>query len=193
MLGEKALDLVKDAARNENNLNPFNEDLVRATIEETRRLWEQNRFVSERICPALVLTAWFVRRSEVAETGQVGPSTTLKHSAIERNKRCLLAYLNHRTDLITAMRWQFGAVLPEEVRLNMCEPELEFFSKYNKSLAVYMRSVGTDLTTDFAPPKSLYVEVRVLQDHGEIETAEGEVRELVERPEPAWTLFRLSS
>ena len=106
----------------------------------------------------------------------MGPGTTLKHSAIERNKRCLLAYLNHRTDLVTAMRWQFGAVLPEDVRLNMCEPELEFFSKYNKSLAVYMRSVGTDLTTDFAPPKSLYVEVRVLQDHGEIETAEGEVR-----------------
>ena len=157
MLGEKALDLVKDAARNENNLNPFNEDLVRATIEETRRLWEQNR-------------------SEVAETGQVGPGTTLKHSAIERNKRCLLAYLNHRTELVTAMRWQFGAVLPEDVRLNMCEPELEFFSKYNKSLALYMRSVGTDLTTDFAPPKSLYVEVRVLQDHGEIETAEGKVR-----------------
>ena len=50
MLGEKALELVKDAARNENNLNPFSEDLVRATIEETRRLWEQNRFVSERIC-----------------------------------------------------------------------------------------------------------------------------------------------
>ena len=46
MLGEKALDLVKDAARNENSLNPFNEDLVRATIEETRRLWEQNRFIS---------------------------------------------------------------------------------------------------------------------------------------------------
>ena len=118
-----------------------------------------------------------VFRTEVAETGQVGPGTTLKHSAIERNKRCLLAYLNHRTELVTAMRWRFGAVLPEDVRLNMCEPELEFFSKYNKSLAVYMRSVGTDLTTDFAPPKSLYVEVRVLQDHGEIETAEGEVRE----------------
>ena len=42
-----------------------------------------------------------------------------------------------------------------------------------------MRSVGTDLTTYFAPPKSLFVEVRVLQDHGEIETAEGEVRRKV--------------
>ena len=28
------------------------------------------------------------------------------------------------------MRWQFGAVLPEEVKLNLSEPELEYFSKY---------------------------------------------------------------
>ena len=45
MLGESALNLVKEAARNRGSLNPFNEDLVRQTIEETRRLWEQNRFV----------------------------------------------------------------------------------------------------------------------------------------------------
>lgn len=159
MFGEKGFDLVKEAARNPSILNPFNEDLMRATIEETRRLWEQNT-------------------AEVKETGLVGPATTLRHAAIERNKRCLLAYLNHRTNLITSMRWQFGAVLPEEVRLNLCEPELELFNKYNKVLAGYMRSVGSDLTTDIAPPKCLYVEVRVLQDHGEIETAEGELVQL---------------
>ena len=43
MIGESALSLVKEAARNQNNLNPFNEDVVRQTIEETRRLWDQNR------------------------------------------------------------------------------------------------------------------------------------------------------
>jgi len=156
MLGEAALNLVKEAGRNKENLNPFNEDLVRQSIEETRRLWEQNR-------------------AEVAETGTIGASITLKHAAIERNKRCMLAYLNHRAELLTAMRWQFGAVLPEEVKLNMCEPETEFFNKYNKALASYMRSVGSDLTSDMVPPKSLYIDVRVLQDHGEIETADGEV------------------
>ena len=31
------------------------------------------------------------------------------------------------------MRWQFGAVLPEEVKLNLSEPELEYFSKYRVS------------------------------------------------------------
>ena len=73
------------------------------------------------------------------------------------------------------MRWQFGAVLPEEIKLNLSEPELEYFSKYNKTLATYMRAIGTDLTADMAPPKSLYVEVRVREDHGEVETADGEV------------------
>ena len=43
MIGESALNLVKEAARNQGNLNPFNEDLVRQSIEETRRLWDQNR------------------------------------------------------------------------------------------------------------------------------------------------------
>ena len=114
----------------------------------------------------------------MAETGTIGASITLKHAAIERNKRCMLAYLNHRAELLTAMRWQFGAVLPEEVKLNMCEPETEFFNKYNKALASYMRSVGVegvDLMTDQSPPKSLYIEVRCVQDHGELETDDGTV------------------
>ena len=96
MLGESGLNLVKEAARNQSNLNAFNEDLVRQTIEETRRLWEQNR-------------------SEVAETSAIGPATTLRHAAIERNKRCMLAYLGHRAQLLQDMRWQMGAVLPPEV------------------------------------------------------------------------------
>ena len=35
----------------------------------------------------------------------------------------------------------------------------DWFSGYNKALAGYMRRVGTDLTTDISPPKSLYIEV----------------------------------
>ena len=34
--------------------------------------------------------------------------------------------------------------------------------RYNRNLASYMRAIGTDLTSDMAPPKSLYVEVHVL-------------------------------
>lgn len=156
IFGEKGIDLVKEASRSNFNLTPFNEDVVRQTIEETRALWESNR-------------------AEVEATGAISASVSLRHTGIDRNRRCLLAYLNSRMEKMREMRWQFGAVLPEEVKINMSEPELEYFSKYNKHLATYMRAVGTDLTSEMAPPKSLYVEVRVREDHGEVETADGEV------------------
>ena len=103
----------------------------------------------------------------------------LRHNALERTKRCLLSYLHDRTNKITDMRWQFGPVLPPEIRSQMCEPEIAFFSQYNKDLAAYMRAVGDgtgmDLTIDQDPPKSLYIDVRCVQDHGELETDDGTV------------------
>ena len=59
---------------------------------------------------------------------------------------------------------------------NLCEPEQAFFTKYNRNLAGYMRSVGVDgvdLMTDQTPPKSLYIEVRCLQDYGQLEMDDG--------------------
>ena len=107
------------------------------------------------------------------------PSILLRHNALERNKRCLLAYINDRSKKITDMRWQFGPVLPPEIRSQMCEPEMSFFSQYNKDLAAYMRAVGDgtgiDLTIDNAPPKSLYIEVRCVQDYGELEADDGTI------------------
>ena len=52
---------------------------------------------------------------------------------------------------------------------------IDYFSKYNRILANYMASVGSDITIDINPPKSLYTMVRVRQDYGEIETPDGEV------------------
>jgi GINS complex subunit 1 len=107
------------------------------------------------------------------------PAIVLRHGALERNKRCLLAYLHGRASKICEMRWQFGPVLPSEIRTQLCEPEVSFFNRYNKDLAAYMRAIGegsgVDLTTDQAPPKSLYIEVRCLKDYGEMETEDGTV------------------
>ena len=41
-----------------------------------------------------------------------------------------------------------------------------------------MRRVGIGLTTDIKPPMSLYIEVRMLEDHGELETGDGEIVQL---------------
>lgn len=156
MYGDKGVDLIKEAARAGDSLVPFNEDSVRFVLEEIRSLFESNRL-------------------EVAEAAVVTPSVNLRHYAIERNKRCVLAYINNRVNKLRAMRWQFGAVLPDDIRMNMCEPEQQFFSSYSKLLAQYMKSVGTDITTDLCPPKSLFIEVRVKQDYGELETPDGDI------------------
>lgn len=107
------------------------------------------------------------------------PLLQFRHESLQRNKRCLLAYFHQRLQRIRTMRWQFGATLPDEIKANLCEPELQWFNAYSKSLAVYMRSIGNgiglNLTEDLKPPKSLYVEVRCVQDYGKYELDDGEV------------------
>ncbi|XP_059093819.1 DNA replication complex GINS protein PSF1-like [Tigriopus californicus] len=160
MLGLKAVDLIREAARSQGQLQPFNEDKVRQVLEEMRSLFQQNK-------------------KEVEERHSISPAIHLRHSGLERNKRCLLAYINDRAEKIRELRWQFGAVLPPEVKSNLCEPEQQFFQKYNRELANYMRSigdgVGLDLMADLQPPKTLFIEVRCVQDYGELETEEGEI------------------
>ena len=61
------------------------------------------------------------------------------------------------------MRWEFGSVLPADLKYNLCEEEVQWFNSYNRILANYMRSIGetggVDLTQDIKPPKTLYIEV----------------------------------
>ena len=156
MLGEKALELVKECARSQDMLGPYNEDKVRSVLQEIHDLHEANR-------------------EEVAKEDRSTSAIMLRHAALERDKRCLLAYLNHRAEKIREMRWQFGAMLPPDVKANLCEPEQKFFGQYNRNLADYMRSVGVDLMTDQTAPKSLYVEVRCVEDYGELETEDGAI------------------
>jgi len=49
---------------------------------------------------------------------QARAAMLLRHTTLERNKRCLLAYLNHRVEKIRDMRWQFGPVLPADVKVS---------------------------------------------------------------------------
>ncbi|KFO84883.1 DNA replication complex GINS protein PSF1, partial [Buceros rhinoceros silvestris] len=78
---------------------------------------------------------------------------------------------------IRALRWEYGSVLPSTIQFHMSAEEVDWFNRYKKSLATYMRSVGgeegLDLTQDIKPPKSLYIEVRCLTDYGEFEIDDG--------------------
>ena len=161
MFGEKALELVKELKRSgDGSLPPYNEDCVRQVLDEMKALFEQNQKD--------------VSATVAGEGGRIA-GVQLRHASLERNKRCLLAYVYNRIEKIRDMRWDFGSVLPDDVKNNLNEHELSWFGRYNRSLAKYMRSVGIDLTQDSKPPKSLYIEVRCLVDYGEFETEDGNV------------------
>nr|KAG5699760.1 hypothetical protein BaRGS_014176 [Batillaria attramentaria] len=84
------------------------------------------------------------RDTTATVSGEVGlfSSIQLRHTALERNKRCVLAYLNNRLEHIKRMRWEFGSVLPADLRYNLCEQEVQWFNSYNRMLANYMRAIG---------------------------------------------------
>ncbi|EGD73620.1 hypothetical protein PTSG_05328 [Salpingoeca rosetta] len=47
--------------------------------------------------------------------------------------------------------------------------------QYNNLLSKYMNDLDIDLTRNLTPPKELDVQVRVLEDAGELDTETGEV------------------
>ncbi|XP_011312271.1 DNA replication complex GINS protein PSF1 isoform X2 [Fopius arisanus] len=106
-------------------------------------------------------------------------SVQLRHAALNRNKRCLLAYVYNRMQRIRKMRWEFGSILPPEINSSLMPLETQWFQAYSKSLANYMKSIGDNyglnLTMDLIPPKSLYIEVRCLVDHGKLELEDGQI------------------
>lgn len=162
MFGHKAFQLIKELNRTPDILPPFNDDVIRQVLEEMKVLFEQNR------------VQLFASDGSVDYAG-----IQVRHSALERNRRCLLAYLYNRVKKIRQLRWEFGSIIPPEIKYNMCEPEVQWFNNYNKILATYMRGIGSmeghNLTLDRLPPKELFIEVRCTEDYGEHELDNGEV------------------
>ena len=68
------------------------------------------------------------------------------------------------------MRVQFGAVLPDHVRNNLCQPENAFFNGYKRTLAGYQRAMKIDLESHMTPPQRLHVEVRVALSDTQIDS-----------------------
>ena len=161
------MELLRELKRSkEGTLPPYNEDGIRQVIEEMRTLFEQNQLE--------------VRATTGGEQGLFS-GIQLRHGCLERNQRCLLAYVFSRMMQIRDYRWEVGSVLPLEFKLSLCEQEVQWFNRYNRSLATYMRSIGDsglDLTQHMHPPKSLYIEVRCLVDYGEFETEDGTIIQL---------------
>ena len=61
------------------------------------------------------------------------PLLNFRDAALQRNNRCLLTYFYQRLRRIKALRWEFGPTAPDDIKVNLCEPEVIFFNTYSKS------------------------------------------------------------
>jgi GINS complex subunit 1 len=177
MLASKAHELIKELDRSRDTiLPPYNAETIRLCQLEANELFRLNYEDVQTVVQIGTDTS----DSQTAPT--LMPTISIRHAAIQRIKRCLLAYAYHRMYKIKCLRWSIGPVLPEQMRNNLSIDELEFFGNYNQTLSSYMRSIGNnhslDLTSFIIPPKKLFAHIKCLQDYGPYETSDGTIVQL---------------
>lgn len=169
--GEKGAGLVRDIAQSERGtIPPYNDELVRTVVDECE---EHHRSILK-----LIGDIQEQGTSLEAARPDDAASILVHHQAVLRNKRALLVYLNERMRRVRALRWEVGTGLPEVVGENLSHSERSFFTQYSALVNKYQGrrgGVGINLTLDPTPPKDHKVQVRVLEDYGEIVTRDGTV------------------
>ena len=116
-----------------------------------------------------------VEEKNYDEHHPVSTSAMMDNLYIERSKRCLYAYHNERCERLQKFLWYNGKDLPETVTQNLSKDEVTYFKNYTKLIEDYSKNAvkwNIDITTTLEPPRELYVEVKVLEDLGEVYLAD---------------------
>lgn len=138
---------------------------------DAKRVRESQKQVTE-LQQNVALTIDTVGR-EGLQNAYYSAGVLVHHSGAEHITRCLNAYVLHRKDELETMWWERGTLLEQVNRDKCCELELEYLDKYDELMNEYMRESGLELTTEIRPPKSLCIEIDVLEHVGEVVTASG--------------------
>ncbi|XP_039280782.1 DNA replication complex GINS protein PSF1 [Nilaparvata lugens] len=169
MFGERAFKLVRDYHRSQEVMPQFDDLAVQAILDEMTAI---DKFIHEGMDTTH-------NNSTMAEEIDNSALHAVQSATMVRNKRCLLAYVWNRMQRLRQLRWEFGSMLPADVKANLNESEMEWIANYGKTLNNYMRTLnqrhGLNLAQNMKPPKSLFMEVRSLVDEGKLETDDGEV------------------
>ena len=169
--GDKAATLVRDLGQSEKGtIPPFNDDIVRAVVDESN---EHHRSILR-----LIHDIQEAGTSLDAAAPEDAAAILVHHQAVLRNKRALLVYLNERADRVRALRWEVGTALPEDLGENLSHSERGYFQQYSALVNRYQGrrgGVGINITLDPTPPREHKVQVRVLEERGELVTRDGTV------------------
>ena len=97
----------------------------------------------------------FTHIHDIAKMGEVADmpdsekvTLVYSHQCLTRNRRYVFAYLNHRIKKIRNLRWETGAVVPENIGPKLSSRENDFFMEYNNILTAYCSEIKLDLTSD---------------------------------------------
>jgi GINS complex subunit 1 len=165
--GELATQLIIESRRSTqtDTLLKYNDSMVRSIIREQRDL--------EKAIATL----------DLRDGRPPPPPLLIIQTAINRNKRCLLAYHSHRVDRLRDMYWAVGGALPhilsnQDIRSKLSPHEVDYLRQYNSSVMEFRSEFSheLDITASITnPPKDLHVLVRVIRDCGVIQTELGSI------------------
>ncbi|TXG69293.1 hypothetical protein EZV62_004228 [Acer yangbiense] len=162
MHGRRACRLIKEFNSGEKGqLNHFNEELLNEVAKEC----SENFLVLQSLIRKMQEEGLDFQTTRNADHY----GALINHLSLIRNKRCLMAYVYNRAEMIQNLAWTVGLrlfELPEEIQEKLSHPEKEYFKKHSSALESYMSKVDLDLN-DMVPPKDPYIKVRVLDDVGE--------------------------
>ncbi|CAM6047100.1 unnamed protein product [Sphagnum compactum] len=161
MYGRSGAELVRELTFDDHQIRRFNHDLFNKVLGEIQEHYYQ-------VSKIMTLLQEENPSGQIMHVDGNYSGALIHHQSLLRNKRCLLSYLYNRAQRIQRLRWQLGAVLPEDVRDLLHPSEKEFLKRYSDILGSYMTNVDLDLTVDATPPKDPYIKIRVLQHIGEV-------------------------
>ncbi len=161
------LQLVREAIRQSKKLEPYNEELVKNIMSDITTLYSEALIWSEAMEHSPT--------ASIFDNQSQARLVAIK-SVIERNKRILLAYQAARLDCISRAALSI-ANLPEKFLGSMTQSEQIFLTDYSDNLRAYMSTFGglLDICANQAPPRDLYIQVRVNRDCGVIQTEWGQL------------------
>ncbi|MCL7028193.1 hypothetical protein MKW94_021226 [Papaver nudicaule] len=161
MYGRTASRLVKELASNEaNQLSSFNNDLVDQVIKEC----DEHHLELQNMMRKIQNEGLDIQTTRNADHF----GSVIHHLSLSRNKRCLMAYVYNRAQIIQDLRWKVGHTLPQEIKEKLNHREVEYFKNHSDALEKYISGLDLDLTVDMVPPKDPYLKVRVLEDIGHV-------------------------
>merc|ERR1719270_2035148 len=109
-------------------LPPFNDKTIKEVVDEILNDTKEMKALVEE----------YEDLEDLPE--EVIAGLTLYCDLVDRNRRCLLAYLNYRLEKIEELRWEVGLMVPEEKLQKLHDSEKQYMHVYNTLLDRYMKS-----------------------------------------------------